>query len=382
MARVTTLCKWKNLRYPLLKALQKAQTNSPELITAIETAPDENSRKAVIFLVAFMPERDLLTLTAGFILDNVAWAMRARTEFPWAKTLPEKVFFNDVLPYALLNERRDAWRQSFYETFAPLLTDCKTLDEAISIVNKSAIKELKVNYSTKRKKADQSPFESMESGIASCSGLSILLSDAFRSVGIPSRIAGVPKWTTKPGNHSWCEVWTSDGWAFTEYHVDKKGLNHGWLLADAAKADDTRWDYRVYASSFVPQPYWFPLVWDVNIRFVHACDVSKRYKTLWNSRHPAAVEGLQRVAILLYDANGERVSRKVTVLDAADKRLGDGVTRQETDDLNNMLEFKLKPNAMVTIQYPDADGETTSKTITVKKQKAIQKIKLHWEKNQ
>src|SRR6478752_4758171 len=49
-------------------------------------------------------------------------------------------------------------------------------------------KNLKVGYSTERRAANQSPSESRESGKASCTGLSILLSDACRSVGIPARL--------------------------------------------------------------------------------------------------------------------------------------------------------------------------------------------------
>ena len=39
----------------------------------------------------------------------------------------------------------------------------------------------------------------METGVATCTGLSILLVDACRSVGVPARIAGTPLWS----NNSW-----------------------------------------------------------------------------------------------------------------------------------------------------------------------------------
>ena len=65
--------------------------------------------------------------------------------------------------------------------------------------------QLSVKYSTARKRANQSPKESIEQGLASCTGLSILLADACRSVGVPARLAGIPSWKNKNGNHTWVE---------------------------------------------------------------------------------------------------------------------------------------------------------------------------------
>ena len=82
------------------------------------------------------------------------------------------------------------------------------------MLNRSVFPKLKVSYSTQRKKPHQSPSESIEQGKASCTGLSIILSDACRSVGIPARLVGTPLWTNNSGNHTWVEIW-DDGWHFT-----------------------------------------------------------------------------------------------------------------------------------------------------------------------
>ena len=62
-----------------------------------------------------MPGRDLLTLKADYILENVEWAYKAKNTLPWGKTLSKELFFNDVLPYCVVNERRDNWRRDFYK---------------------------------------------------------------------------------------------------------------------------------------------------------------------------------------------------------------------------------------------------------------------------
>jgi transglutaminase-like putative cysteine protease len=166
------------------------------------------------FLVAHMPERDLKALKADFLVTNTRLAYRARRELPWGKDVPEDVFLNDVLPYANVDERRDNWRQEFFDLCLPLVKDCKTPAEVAVALNRGLFPKIKVGYSTGRKAPNQSPFESIEQGKASCTGLSIILADACRAVGVPARLAGTPNWSDKRGNHTWVEVWDKT-WHFT-----------------------------------------------------------------------------------------------------------------------------------------------------------------------
>ena len=376
---VKNLSEDKTLQFPLFKALGKSGGNRSNLIKAIKNAPDVAQKRAVVFLIAFMPERDLRDLSTEFILDNVKWTYKAREKFQWAQQLPENIFLNDLLPYAVINERRDSWRKDFYNKFSPLVKDCKTAEEAVLVINKNIEKILKVKYSKQRKKADQSPFESMETGTASCTGLSILLIDAFRSVGIPARMGGIPMWNDQSGNHNWCEVYLNKKWVFTEYYMDSKGLNHGWLLKRAAESDSSKWLHRIYATSFSPTEFWFPCVWDMNIRFIHAVDVSKRYKLLWQSQQKNAKinsKQLKTVAVICYDKkNGSRVARKVTVK-CDGKKNADGTTSKATDDMNNMLEFQLKRKKTFILEYKGLKNNLIKKTFVVDDNNDLQKIKI------
>ena len=175
------------------KALRRAGSNAVELGQALRQAPQEQV-EAVAFLISYMPQRDLQTLSSSFILDNVACAYEAKERFPWGKSIPKDVFFNDVLPYYVMNETRDNWRRDFYERFTKYVAGARDIFEAIEALNKNIRDEVQVDYNTKREKPDQSPYESMRQNMASCSGLAVLLTDAFRAVCIPSRIAGTPNW--------------------------------------------------------------------------------------------------------------------------------------------------------------------------------------------
>ena len=132
----------------------------------------------------------------------------------------------------------------------PLVKDCKTPGEAAQRLNEKLFGEIQVKYSTQRKRANQAPSESIEQGLASCTGLSILLVDACRSVGVPARLAGIPSWPNKQGNHTWVEVW-DDGWHFTgAAEPNGQGLNHAWFQGDASLAKKDSRLNAIYAVSF------------------------------------------------------------------------------------------------------------------------------------
>lgn len=165
------------------RTIATAGDNAKELKKALKEV-SRNEREGMAFLISYMPERDAKSLSADFLLENVQYAYKARAEFPWAKEVPDSVFLNDVVAYANLNENRESWRKDFYERFKKYVAPCKTMREVIDSVNKNVRDELLVDYNTKREKPDQAPYESMRQHMASCSGLSILLTDAFRAVGI------------------------------------------------------------------------------------------------------------------------------------------------------------------------------------------------------
>lgn len=158
-------------------ALARAGDNAVQFRKALNDAPD-NQKEGVRFLVAYMPERDLKSLSWEFLLNNVRFAYRAWNEAPWKDSIPKEVFLNDVLPYASINERRD----DFYKRFKPLVADADSPAKAAVILNQNIFKMLEVRFSRARPRADQSPYETIEAGMASCTGLSVLLVDACRAV--------------------------------------------------------------------------------------------------------------------------------------------------------------------------------------------------------
>ena len=261
----------------LQSALDRAAGNRSEIEAALQQVP-ESEREGMEFLVRYMPQRDLQELSAQYLLENVAYAYRAWNEAPWKDVLPKEIFLNDVLPYACINERRDRWRKDFYDRFKPLTADASSAGQAAALLNQKIFPLLNVRYSRERRKPDQSPYETIESGIASCTGLSVLLIDACRAVGVPARFAGIPMWSDRSGNHSWVEVWDQT-WHFTgaaEPNGDE--LDRAWFVDRASQAQVDHPMHAIYAVSFRPTPLQFPLGWARSVDDVYAVNVTPRYQ--------------------------------------------------------------------------------------------------------
>jgi hypothetical protein len=348
---------------PVAAALSNSAGNLAELTRALTEVP-EAQRTGMGFLIENMPVVDLQSLKADFLLDHVARTYQTMTGVPWSQQVPPDIFLNDILPYASLNEARDGGRQRMREIAAPLVKECQTPGEAAMVLNQKLFGTIKVKYSTTRRKPDQSALESMQSGVATCSGLSILLVDACRAVGVPARVVGTPMWTNLRGNHTWVEVWDGD-WKFAgAAEPDAKGLNHGWFAGDAAKAVGEVPRHAIYASSFKKTGLSFPLVWDRGLDWVGAVNVTARYA---RNNVPVPAGKMRLLVKVLDRPAGQRVAAKVTLVEAGGgaEQL-EGVSRDEQADLNNILPFTLEPGREYFLRV-EHNGKTLEQKIQTEK---------------
>lgn len=326
---------------------------------ALLADPDAEVGACAQFLLLTMPASDWEKLSADFIAANIREALAARRAHAWAANVPWPLFLNDVLPYACLDEPREAWRADFRRRFGAMVKDAKTRDEAARIVNARIQDETGVKYGTKRRAPNQSPADSMRQSVASCSGLSILLCDAFRAIGLPARVAGVPTWTTINGNHNWVEVWLgSDGapkadsavtppdaaewaraWRVTEYNPDAKGWDHAWFMDRAAAADPARPETRIYATSWHRTGLAFPMVWNLASRQVHGLDRTVAYHGLAGGHRQAIAADRCLISVRATRA-GKRVAATVAIVQPGqpDRTV---VTRGEDKDLNDIARFEV-----------------------------------------
>ena len=129
---------------------QAAGDNLPQLEKALREVAGW-ARPHLLWLLSKMPEADLQSLDADFLREHVEGAVQAWKETPWSSSIPESIFRDAILPYANVNERRDAWRQDFRDRFLPLVKEAGSASEATAILNSKIFHLVGVKYSTKRK---------------------------------------------------------------------------------------------------------------------------------------------------------------------------------------------------------------------------------------
>lgn len=310
---------------------------------------EDFAERAWRFLADNVPAQDRALVSEDFLRENWRLALETRDAAPWARGVPEDVFFDAVLPYSSVGEAPERWRPLFCERFLPLVVRCGNATEAAETLNREIWKTLGVVYGPGRERPDQSPFHSMRLGVASCTGLSILLADACRAVGVPARLVGC-RWRRKPGNHTWVEIWDRGAWraigAFDSPKADEL-----WFADDAREAVAAS-EYAIYATAWAPTGTRFPAAWreaDDARAPVPARDVTARYA-------PAdAAPALPRLALDLRDAAGRRVSVRVRLVEkASGKILAEGETRDASSDFNRHFSAALPAGTKVEIFWEDS----------------------------
>lgn len=340
------------------------------LTQLLRTTP-RSERKAMAYLIVCMPQGDRDTMRLDLLRENVHYASQARRRFAWTRDLPEDVFLDEVLPYAAIDEVRDSWRKEFYEMFAPIVARCRDMREACDTVNRSIAAMTGVEYNTAREKTNQSPSESMRQGMASCTGLAVMLVDALRAVGVPARFAGTASWHDDRGNHSWTEIREPDGWRYTEYYPPSSD-EYIWFLPDAGKAAEDDREHAVYAVSFRPTGDWFPMVWNENSRDVHGVNVTRRYREAY-ARYvdDATANGsLTTLTVKMFrdaahdTASADRVEANVDIF-CNGEQMGGGRTAGALRDMNDALRLYVVKNRRYELRYENARGEATAVEIEV-----------------
>ena len=338
----------------LEEALRRAGENRAEIELALEQIP-EDQRFGLEWLVARMPERDLTTLDADFLVTNTRQAYEAWRNSPWHDQISQEIFLDSILPYASINERRDNWRADFRKRFSPIVENAKTPGQAAVLLNQKIFPMVGVKYSTKRPKADQSPYESIDAGMASCTGLSVLLVDACRSVGVPARFVGTPLWSDGSGNHSWVEVW-DQGWHFTgAAEPTGNELDKAWFTGRASGATRSDPRHGIYATTWRKTPLSFPMSWLPGDASVYAVDVTDRY----TRKQQEIPDGSVRVRFRFIQNDGSRKSTPIRIT-RDNEEIFSGDTKDERYDANDHLEVILEKGVLYTAKTSNAEVSFTA----------------------
>lgn len=231
-------------------------------------------------------------LGIGIVTVSIQLALDAKILYPWTDSLPKEIFYNYVLNYANLNEARTNWRPLLVNSMNFTETELwksgnANLSSVVTWVNTHlwtilSRGERPIYFESGQTPLIFDPMSVISFGYASCTGTSILFSNALRALGIPSRVAGTPAWygNASQGNHNWVEVYDNGVWKFLE---PSPALQH----VDTLEADPcSRWFCKpdrypasqVYAATLSKVVHsYFPLAWETGCQDIPAVNRTKYY---------------------------------------------------------------------------------------------------------
>ncbi|MBR4108351.1 MAG: transglutaminase domain-containing protein [Akkermansia sp.] len=204
----------------------------------------------------------------------------AATEYspPWQDNIPADVRENALLPDQVLTEEPAHWRPVLEALFRPQVAHCRSAREAVLHIASRFTPITGVYYSTARRKHDMNALEALAEKKVSCTGQSILLVCALRSVGIPARAVGILTWNHIPGNHTWAEAWFEGEWHMIEPY--EKNFNTPWVMEYIGMLNPRHPYQRIMAAWPAGKENFHPVPLAPGSRNIPAQDVTERYMAL------------------------------------------------------------------------------------------------------
>lgn len=155
-------------------------------------------------------------------------ATLSAADFPWSHAAPEHIRKAALLPDQVINEKPCDWRPILNQIFPPLVKECRTAREAALHIAANIGSVTGAYYSKERRKHNMNALEALAEKKISCTGQSVLLVCALRSVDIPARAVGVHTWNHIQGNHTWAEAWIDGEWHMIEFN--ERDFDTPWVM--------------------------------------------------------------------------------------------------------------------------------------------------------
>lgn len=204
----------------------------PDLFGMTDTISSTALREAVTFLLSYMPLSDLAVYEPGYLFENAALALLARSEMPWGNNVPPGIFLNFVLPARVNNENPDEFRIICYEELKERVNGLTAMEAALE-VNRWCHEKVTYQAADSRTSA---PLATMLSARGRCGEESTFTVSALRTVGIPARQVYTPRWAHSDDNHAWVEFWVDGTWHYLGACEPEPVPDRGWFTEPARRA--------------------------------------------------------------------------------------------------------------------------------------------------
>jgi transglutaminase superfamily protein len=158
--------------------------------------------------------KDLETVTAEFLINNIELAFDSWRKFPWAQNYSFELFREYILPYRGSNEPLESWRYYFlhiFNEFNSVLEDEYDPLEAAVVINDSLKKMFGFDPKFYLNPTDQGLSEMLENKLGRCEDMTNFSTYALRANGIAVSSDYTPYWADSGNNHAWNVIILPDG---------------------------------------------------------------------------------------------------------------------------------------------------------------------------
>ncbi len=277
---------------------------------------------------------------------------------PWEQlSLPPEVVQSALIPDKVFCESPCDWRKTVGGLFRPLVRDCADAREAVLKIAANMTAVTGVYYSMERRKPNMNALEALAEKKVSCTGQSILLVCALRSVGIPARVAWVMTWNHVPGNHTWAEAWVDGQWRMIEFN--EKDFNTPWVMESIGMLNPELPEQRVYAAGvnaeFAVRPLHLSADSPIPVE-----DVTDRYLTLslqWYAKSGLATDYRR----LLVDVSPRSSNKElIEILDEKGVVISRAFLPTVRDDVRRFASLNVPREGRYFLQTPFGKQEIAS----------------------
>ncbi len=254
--------------------------------------------------------------------------------FPWSNAAPAEVAAASLQPDTVLDELPCDWRPVLTPIVEPLVADCTSAREAVLRIAAGLSRTTGVYYSPERRKHNMNALEALAEKKVSCTGQSILLVCALRSVGIPARAVGVGTWNHIPGNHTWAEAWFDGSWHMIEFN--ERDFNTPWVMENIGMLNPRIPIQRIKAATPQGNETWSP-----HLTNIPAEDVTARYTQLaleWYQQNGLPAE-TQRLLVDTSPRNS--TAHIIEIIDANGKAVSSAPLPTVADDMRYLARLAL-----------------------------------------
>lgn len=231
------------------------------------------SRKVLDIILPFFktepPPRkkeDLHTISADFLINHIDNAFDQYETYPWLEKFPFDMFLEYLVPYRIMEERLDYWRDS-------LILDDKVLEEISHIDNIKYMPSEIYWEIDSRIIRNISNFDFQDEIFGSsisldCYGFAIQELFRYRAVGIPCTVDFIPAYGNRNGYHYWTTFITPEiRIPNIRYAIERKAPKI-YRYTYARQNDRTK-----NTSEYIPSLFRTPFIRDVTDLYANTRDI-------------------------------------------------------------------------------------------------------------